>query len=143
MTDKEKIILKHISLAEERMRLILMNQSKDNAEWKAINQRINEISQEMKALEDVENDWNKTLNPVNEDIKMLTQEEVAECINVSVSTLTMLREIGIIRAIKTGKCYMFPKDEVKRYQCDYLDYDTSNRVKALEAYKKVTAGTVT
>lgn len=78
-----------------------------------------------------------------EDLKMATQEEVAEIINVSRDTLIMLREEGLIRAIKTGKCYMFPQHEILHFQKKYIGFDVSNRVNARKAKEKVTAGTVT
>ena len=71
------------------------------------------------------------------DLKMLTQDEVSELINVSRDQVAMLREVGIIRATKTGKCYMFSQAEIKRFQRDYAGLDVSNKVKALESYKKV------
>ena len=83
------------------------------------------------------------------DLKMLTQDEVSELINVSRDQITMLREVGIIRATKTGKCYMFSQADIKRFQRDYVGLDLSNIVKAFEAFnlveeqKKATAPTVT
>lgn len=71
------------------------------------------------------------------DLKMLTQDEVATLLNVSRDQITMLREVGIIRATKTGKCYMFSQQEIKSFQELYKGLDVSNRVKALESYKKV------
>lgn len=71
------------------------------------------------------------------DLKMLNQDEVAELINVSRDQVAMLREVGIIRATKTGKCYMFSQQEIKSFQELYKGLDVSNRVKALESYKKV------
>lgn len=71
------------------------------------------------------------------DLKMLTQDEVATLLNVSRDQITMLREVGIIRATKTGKCYMFSQQEIKSFQELYKGLDVSNKVKALESYKKV------
>lgn len=71
------------------------------------------------------------------DLKMLTQDDVAELLNVHRDTITMLREVGIIQAIKTGKCYMFSQTEIKQFQEDYKGYDVSNKVKALDSYKAV------
>ena len=71
------------------------------------------------------------------DLKMLTQDEVSELINVSRDQITMLREVGIIRATKTGRCYMSSQAEIKRFQRDYVGYDVSNKVKAIEAYNMV------
>ena len=41
------------------------------------------------------------------ELKMLNQEELAALLNVSREQVATLREVGVIRAIKTGKCYMF------------------------------------
>lgn len=71
------------------------------------------------------------------DLKMLNQDEVAELINVSRDQVAMLREVGIIKATKTGKCYMFSQQEIKLFQELYKGLDVSNKVKALESYKKV------
>ena len=68
---------------------------------------------------------------------MLTQDEVSELINVSRDQVAMFREVGIIRATKTGRSYMFSQAEIKRFQRDYVGLDVSNKVKALESYKKV------
>lgn len=78
-----------------------------------------------------------------DDLKMATQEEVAELLHTHKDTIVMLREIGVILPTKIGKCYMFSQDEIRRFQHDYRGLDVSNKVKALESYRKVTAGTVT
>lgn len=72
-----------------------------------------------------------------DDLKMLTQEEVAEILHANIMTITMLREIGIIPAIKTGRNYMFAKEDVKSFQKEYKGLDVSNKVKALESYRLV------
>jgi excisionase family DNA binding protein len=71
------------------------------------------------------------------DLKMLTQDELGELLNVHRDSIVMLRETGVIQATKLGKCYMFSQEEIKRFQRDYKGYDVSNKVKALESYKKV------
>lgn len=72
-----------------------------------------------------------------DSLKMLTREEVATDHNNHVDTVTMWVEVGILKPIKTGKCYMFSQDEIKRFQQEYKGLDVSNRVKAIESYKKV------
>ena len=72
-----------------------------------------------------------------DELKMLTQEEVAELLHANIMTITMLREIGIIPAIKTGRNYMFSKEDVKFFQKEYKGLDVSNKVKALESYRLV------
>lgn len=72
-------------------------------------------------------------------LKMLTMDEVAELMNTTRDTLTMLREIGIIRPIKIGKSYMFSQKEVARFQDEYVGCDLSNKVTAINAYKEKAA----
>lgn len=67
------------------------------------------------------------------DLQMLTQEEVAEILHAHISTITMLREVGIIHAIKTGRNYMFPQSVIKEFQFLYLGLDVSNKVCALKS----------
>lgn len=74
---------------------------------------------------------------MTDDLKMLSQDEVAELSNVHRDTVAMWREIGIIKATKTGKCYMFSQEEIRRFQHDYKGLDVSNRVKALESFNLV------
>lgn len=77
-------------------------------------------------------------------LKMLTIDELAELMNTTRETVSMLREIGIIRPIKIGKSYMFSQKEIERFQDEYAGCDLSNKVCAINAYKqKVTAATVT
>lgn len=71
------------------------------------------------------------------DLKMYTQEEVCDMLNIHVQTLVMYREIGIIKPIKTGKNYMFSRNSIERFQKDYEGLDVSNRVKAIESYERV------
>lgn len=71
------------------------------------------------------------------DLQMLTQDEVATLLNSHRDTITMLREVGILRATKIGKCYMFSQAEIKHFQETYKGLDVSNRVKAIESYNIV------
>lgn len=71
------------------------------------------------------------------NLQMLTQEEVATMLHAHVTTITTLREVGILPAIKTGKNFMFSQESLQKFQQDYAGYDVSNRVKAIEAYKLV------
>lgn len=66
-----------------------------------------------------------------ENLKMLTREEVAEFLHVHVNTVSMLREVGIIDGIKTGKNYMFPQKIIRAFQDDYIGLDVSNKSKAI------------
>ncbi|MBP3399505.1 MAG: helix-turn-helix domain-containing protein [Erysipelotrichaceae bacterium] len=71
------------------------------------------------------------------ELKMLTQEEVSDLLNTATSNVAMLREVGVLPAIKIGRSFMFPKESVKQFQVDYLGMDVSNRVKALESLHEV------
>lgn len=62
------------------------------------------------------------------DLKMLTVEEVTDLLNTSKNTLTMLRETGALKAIKTGKNYMYSQEAVKRFQEKFEGYSMDNLV---------------
>lgn len=149
MNEKEEIILKHVELAKEYTRLANSDQSLPPEKWKAINQRMEQIQIEIEKLRKIEHSWNEYQEYKEKEksnLEMLTRDEVAKLLNVHRDTITMLREVGVIQAIKTGKSYMFPQDEIKAFQRNYRGLDVSNKVKALEALKivqeKATAPTV-
>lgn len=71
------------------------------------------------------------------ELQMFTQEEVAEMLHAHLTTVTTLREIGILPAIKTGRNYMFTKEAILEFQKNYAGLDVSNRVKAIQAYQTV------
>lgn len=139
MTEKERIILKHTQLAREYMELANSDNLLSVKEWEKINARMNEILAEIQKLKDIEKTWEEfSVEPLKEDdLQMLTTEQVGEHLNASRQQVTMLREIGIIKAIKTGKNYMFPREEVSKFLRDYVGLDVSNKQKALKAYKVV------
>ena len=62
---------------------------------------------------------------------IVTREEVAEFLHVHLNTVSMLREVGIIDGIKTGKNYMFPQKIIRTFQDDYIGLDVSNKSKAI------------
>lgn len=59
------------------------------------------------------------------DLKMLTQDDVAALFNSHRDTVAMWREIGIIRATKTGRCYMFSHEGIRYSLNDYKELDAS------------------
>ena len=61
---------------------------------------------------------------------MLTREEVASCFNVNVDTVSMLCNVGVLKPIKLGKCYMFSQSMLAKFQQDYEGMDVSNRIKS-------------
>lgn len=72
-----------------------------------------------------------------DDLKMLSQDEVAALLHTARHHIGTLREIGVLRAIKTGKRYVYPQEEIRRFQKEYKGKDVSNRTKALEAFREV------
>lgn len=71
------------------------------------------------------------------ELQMYTQEEVAQMLHAHVTTITTLREIGILPAIKTGRNFMFTRESIIDFQHNYQGMDVSNRVKAIEAFRIV------
>lgn len=139
MTEKERIILKHTQLAREYSELYNSDQTLSVREWEKISKRMAEILAEIQKLKELEATWEEfDVALVKEnDLQMLTAEQVSECINASCQQVTMLREVGIIKAIKTGKNYMFPREQISKFLRDYVGMDVSNKKKAQEAYKIV------
>ncbi len=72
-----------------------------------------------------------------EELQMLTQEEVASLLHTHVTTITTLRELNIIPAIKTGRNFMFSRKEIELFQSKFRGLDVSNRVKAMESMRIV------
>ena len=71
------------------------------------------------------------------DLQMFTQEEVVELLHAHVTTVSMLREVGILPAIKIGRNYMFSQQTIRDFQVNYSRYDVSNRVKTLESFSGI------
>lgn len=69
---------------------------------------------------------------------LLTQEELAEILHCHVGQVSMLREVGILPAIKTGRNYMFTKQTYDEFIKNYTGQDVSNKMRALEAKRTVT-----
>lgn len=71
------------------------------------------------------------------EIRMFTREEVGEILHVHVNTVSVLREEGLIEAIKVGKNYIFPRSTIEAFEKDYLGLDCSNRERAKESKRIV------
>ncbi|MFQ7120863.1 MAG: hypothetical protein ACLRPW_13505 [Intestinibacter sp.] len=67
------------------------------------------------------------------DLQMLTRRS-GRVITYHVTTIAMLREVGVLPAIKTGRNFMFSQQTIREFQVNYNGYDVSNRVKAVESY---------
>ncbi|MCI9093142.1 MAG: helix-turn-helix domain-containing protein [Coprobacillus sp.] len=143
MTDKEKIIVEHTRLAEEYSKLSNTSDLHTAKEWEAIRERMNEILVRIEELRKIEHTWEEfQTDTVQELIKpdMLDVEQIARDCNCSRQLVSTWLEIGIIRAIKTGKSRMVPREEYERFKRDYLGYDISNRIKAIKAFEVVNGG---
>lgn len=66
-------------------------------------------------------------------LKMLTQADIAEILNCNKDNVTMLREVGVLRAIKTGRSYMYSQRELERFMEEYVGLDVSNRENAIRS----------
>lgn len=141
MTYKEQVILKHTQLAKEYAELSNSDQMLTQKEWIKINKRMNAILVEIDKLKEIEKTWNEFPDGTEETNQILkTIDEIADECRCSRNQVSMWLEIGLMRAIKTGKGYMIPKNEFERFIRDYLGYDVSNRIKALKAYEVVNGG---
>ena len=68
-----------------------------------------------------------------DDLQMITQAQMTKLLNCSESHVAFLREMEIIPAIRTGKCYMFSPIAVKNFYEDYAGMDVSSRLKAIHS----------
>lgn len=103
----------------------------------------NQYSNTSKVLDDIDNKNQDTTknNTYNKDheITMFTREEVGEILHIHTNTVSVLREVGILDAIKVGKNYLFPRVTITDFIKDYIGLDCSNREKAIESKKIVDA----
>ena len=128
MDKQEELILKIISLSEERMRLLNSNNNDSSLNFEKI---IENLKKELYSMIEVKEEKEKALY-----LNMLSQEEVAQKLGTTKQHISTLRELGLIQAIKTGKGFMFSQREIERFQEVYRGCDVSNRVKAIESYKQ-------
>ncbi len=76
---------------------------------------------------------------VQAEHKMLTTAEVGKLCGVSEQQVTMWRECGILKGVRTGKPWVFSQEEIRAFQRRFAGYDISNRAKvkiALEQEQK-------
>lgn len=84
------------------MRLFKLNNNDNSLNWEKINKRINDIPLEVESLKkelysmiEVKEEKEKASY-----LNMLTQEEVAKKLGTTKQNISVLREIGLIQAIK-------------------------------------------
>lgn len=138
MTDREKIINEHTQLAKEFSMLSNSDALMNRKEWEQVNSRMNQILSRIDDLKKIESTWGEDIETLKP--RMYSIENISDECNCSRQQVAMWLEIGIIKAIKTGKGYMIPREEYERFLRDYLGYDISNREKALRAYEVVNCG---
>lgn len=138
MNKQQELLLKIISLTEERMRLLNLNNNDNSLNLEKINKRINSIPLEVENLKNELFTLKKETEAKEKAsyLNMLNQEEVAKMLGTTKQHISTLRELGLIQAIKTGKGFMFSQREIERFQEVYRGCDVSNRVKAIESYKQ-------
>ena len=68
-----------------------------------------------------------------DSIKMFTQAEVADILHCNKDNVTMLRETGVLKAIKTGRSYMFSRMELEDFMNRYAGLDVSNLNNAISS----------
>lgn len=66
-------------------------------------------------------------------VAMLTAEETAAALKTTTEKIHQFRRCGLLRAIQTGKNWMFPQSEILRFQAAALGADLSNPT-AIEAF---------
>lgn len=81
-------------------------------------------------------------NKLNEEkfigtLPMYTREEVAEFFCCHKDYVTMISDVGCLKAIKMGKRFMYSYEAIKQFQKEYEGMDLSNRVKATKAFSEV------
>lgn len=65
---------------------------------------------------------------------MLTSEETADLFGISMETLRMWQETGVLLPIKTEKNYMYSQSAIERFQEKYEGFDMSTPEGVNKAY---------
>ena len=71
------------------------------------------------------------------NLQMLTTDQVGELLNVHRNQIQMYRECGIIQGIKTGKNFMYSQQEIMEFQERFRGYDISNKFKVKESLQQM------
>ena len=78
-----------------------------------------------------------------DNLRMLTSKEAAKVFNISMVTLNMWRETGVLKPIKTGKNYMYSQEAIKKFQEKYEGYEMDNLVHVNETLEKIRSAEIT
>lgn len=70
-------------------------------------------------------------------LQMLTGDEVSQLLNVHRNQITMYRETGILKGIKTGKNIMYSQKEIMEFQDKFKGYDISNKFRVTETLERI------
>lgn len=68
------------------------------------------------------------------NLQMLTSEETADLFGISMETLRMWQETGVLLPIKTEKNYMYSQSAIERFQEKYEGFDMSTPEGVNKAY---------
>lgn len=71
------------------------------------------------------------------NLQMLTSEETADLFGISMETLRMWQETGVLLPIKTEKNYMYSQSAIERFQEKYGGYEMDNLVHVNETLEKI------
>ena len=71
------------------------------------------------------------------NLQMLTTDQVGELLNVHRNQVQMYRECGIIQGIKTGKNFMYSQKEISDFQERFKGCDISNKFKVKETLERL------
>lgn len=72
-----------------------------------------------------------------DNLRMLTREETAELFSISLPTLKMWLETGVLKPIRTGRNYMYSQEAIKKFQQKYEGYEMDNLVHVNETLEKI------
>ncbi|MCD7950574.1 MAG: helix-turn-helix domain-containing protein [Erysipelotrichaceae bacterium] len=136
--NKQDILNKHEKLVNEYKELCNCKDMKTLQEWEEIHERKELIKMEIDQYKAIEKTWEiPDANNMNLDLKMLTQEDVANLLHTTVETVAMYRETGLLQSIYIGKCYMFSPSEIYQFQQKYKGMDIRDKKKCLLVYQQV------
>ncbi|MCD7894585.1 MAG: helix-turn-helix domain-containing protein [Erysipelotrichaceae bacterium] len=138
--ERKAILEEHNRLLDEYNRLCDNKNLLTSQEWQRQEEKKKSILLKIdrcKAMEQSFDDDSNKSDPSIFGLQMLKMEEVQTLLNCSYESLRNFIEIGMLKPIKTGKCYMFIQSDIAEFQQKYKGYDLSNYQKALLVYNEV------
>ena len=71
------------------------------------------------------------------ELQMLTKDQTARIFDISIPTLDMWRETGVLKPIRTGRNYMYSQEAIKEFQERYEGYEMDNLVHVNETLEMI------